>query len=82
MEKLPEKKEVFAKNGVLSPARRNVVFCIYFLPLRVFGHADFISAVKILDLLGTAGVAELTDRLVLNLADPLSGHAEDLPYLL
>ena len=41
-----------------------------------------LSAVEILDLLGAAGVAEFADGLVLNLADTLTGNAENLANFL
>ena len=41
-----------------------------------------VSAIEVLDLLGSAGVAELADGLVLDLADTLTGNAEDLAHFL
>ena len=40
------------------------------------------SAIEITDLLRSAGMAELADGLVLDLADTLTGHTEDLTHFL
>ena len=41
-----------------------------------------LSAVEILDLLGAAGVAQLADGLIFDLADTLTGNAKDLAHFL
>ena len=39
-------------------------------------------AIEVADLLGAAGMAQLADGLVLNLADTLTGNAKDLTHFL
>ncbi len=82
------RKTPFSKEGIYAQAESAEIFSLFAYAMEknksisVLGHrlAFVILTIEIPNFLGTAGMAQLPDRLVFNLANTFSGYSEILAY--